>query len=423
MRKIQIKRWALLLLLLLLFAPVRTPAQFGNVQQKMPTESRIDELRQKGSQALFNLDYKAARQIFKEMGQLSPRDPLGPQMLAWTLWLEILNNSRLRQGAIYSTQSFDAHSEDRPDPRITQEFRDLIRQATQLARSRLQSNSRDSDTLYTLGVLETLRAGFSLTVEGRSLSGLRDGSSAVDKHREVIKLDANFHDAELTIGMYDYLVGNLPLAVRLVASLSGARGSKKRGILRLERVAKLGQWERDNAKLLLVTFYKREQRLAESLASSRALQEKYPGNYLFKLETADTLTWRAVAERQANRIEAANALEKEALTAFDSLIREYSASGARAPRLDLIHFRYGEAFLLLGQPDRAAQQFLAATTAAGGDARLVTRAHLRAAQSLDLAGKRAEALAEYRVVMTRPNTRDSHEQARRGLKEPYKKPR
>ncbi|HEV2904327.1 MAG TPA: hypothetical protein VGW32_04725, partial [Pyrinomonadaceae bacterium] len=158
-------------------------------------------------------------------------------------------------------------------------------------------------------------------------------------------------------------------------------------------------------------------------AVSRELQHKYPRNYLFKLETADTLIWEAAAERQANRIDAANTLEKEALSAFDSLVREYSAASARAARLDLIHFRYGEALLLLGQADRAAQQFLAATSAPGADARLVTRAHLRSAQSLDLAGKRNEALAAYRVVTMRPNTDDSHEQARLGLKEPYRKNR
>jgi tetratricopeptide (TPR) repeat protein len=419
-RKIQTKRPATLLLFLLV-ASVGVVAQSENAPKNAPTDARIDELRRKGYEALFNLDYDPARQTFKELARSSPRDPLGPQMLAWTIWLEILNNSRLRQGAIYSSQAFEAHSEDKPDPRVTQEFRDLVRQATQLIRNQLQSNPHDPQALYTLGAVETIRAGFALTVEGRSLASLRDGSRAVDKHREVIKLAPKFHDAELTIGMYDYLVGSLSLPARLVASLSGPRGSKKRGILRLERVAKEGQWERDNAKLLLVTFYKREKRFGDSLVTSRELQQKYPRNYLFKLETADTVTTQAVAERQAKRIDAALALEKEALSTFDLLVREYSAVGARIQRLDLVHFRYGEALLLLGQPERAAQQFLAATTAPGAHARLVTRAHLRAAQSLDLAGKRREALAGYRLVMTRANTGDSHDQARRGLEEPYKK--
>jgi 23S rRNA A1618 N6-methylase RlmF len=46
---------------------------------------------------------------------------------------------------------------------------------------------------------------------------------------------------------------------------------------------------------------------------------------------------------------------------------------------------------------------------------------LRAAQALDLAGKRDEALEQYKAVLARPNIYDSHEEAKRGLREPFKK--
>jgi hypothetical protein len=88
--------------------------------------------------------------------------------------------------------------------------------------------------------------------------------------------------------------------------------------------------------------------------------------------------------------------------------------------LGLIHFRYGEDLLALTQPSNAAQQFLAAAGAADTDSQLITRAHLRAAQSFDLSGQRGAALAEYRIVLSRANTRNSLEQAHRGLKEPYR---
>ena len=417
---IQMRRSRFLLLFLLLSAPAYALAQSLSPRANVTASTRLEELRAKGSEALFNLDYEAARQNFKEIAHLFPDDPVGPQMLAWTLWLETLNKSRLQQGAIYSSQSFDANTEAKPDPKLLQEFRDLTRQAGQLARARLQRNPRDPQALYELGSVETLKASFAITAEGRYLAALRDASSGVDREREVIKLDPNFHDAELTIGLYDYIVGNLPLAAKLVASFVGARGSKKRGIKTLESVAKEGHWERDDARLLLMALYKHEGRLADSLVLSRELQNKYPRNYLFKLETADTLTSQSVGERQANRNAAADALQKEAVRSFESLFGERPTPKLPMRALGLIHFRYGEALLLLRQPENAARQFLAATTVAGAEAELITRAHLRAAQSFDLDGKRNEALAEYRIVIARPNTRDSLEQARRGLKEPYK---
>jgi len=415
------KRATLLLLFLLLPALSGSAlAQSGKDKTSTPAPTRLEELRAKGSEALFNLDYDSARQTFMEMTRLFPDDPTGSQMQASTRWLETLNKSRLLQAAIYSTQSFYTGTEDKPDPRVVEDFHELTRQATQLAKARLQRNPRDPQTLYTLGAIETLKASFAATIERRFIAALRDGSSGVDRHREVIKLDPNFHDAELSIGLYDYIVGTLPLGAKLVASIVGARGSKKRGIETLERVAREAHWERDDARVLLIGLYKREKRFPEALAMSRELQERYPRNYLFRLETADTLISQAVTERQANRIKEAAALETEATGAFDLLLGARPASGSPARALDLIHFRYGEALLLLGQPEHAAKEFLAATKVNGAELGLATRAHLRAAQTLDLAGKRNEALTEYRIALSRPNIYDSFEQARRGLKEPYK---
>ena len=412
----------LLLSLLSVVASSSALAQAGDDKKGTAAVSpRFAELHENGSEALFNLDYDVARQKFKEMTRLYPDDPTGTEMLATTLWLETLNQARRLQAAIYSTQSFYAGTEDKPDPRVVQDFRDLTRRATQLAQARLRRNPRDPQTLYVLGATESLKAAFAATVERRFMAALRSGSDGIDTQRDVIKLDPNFHDAELTIGMYDYIVGTLPLPVRMLASIGGIHGSKKRGIQTLERVAKDGQWTRDDAKVLLIAIYKKEKRFLEALALSRELQAKYPHNYLFRLETADSLVSQAAIERQASKTREAEAMESEAVRTFETMLHERPAAGAAPRALDLIHFRYGEALLLMAQAERAATEFLAATTVSGADVGTVSRAHLRAAQSFDLAGKRNEALAEYQVVLSRPNIYDSHDQARRGQKEPYRK--
>src|SRR6266478_1485273 len=412
----------LLLFLLFLIASANVLAQSGNNKTATADVSpRLDELQKKGSEALFNLEYDAARQKFTEMTRLSPDDPTGPQMLATTLWLETLNQARRLQAAIYSSQAFYAGTEDKPDPRVVQGFRDLTRQATQLAKARMKRNPRDSQTLYVLGATESLKAAFAATVERRFMAALRSGSDSIDIQRDVLRLDPSFHDAELTIGMYDYIVGTLPLPVKMLASIAGVHGSKKRGIQTLERVAKEGQWARDDAKVLLIAIYKKEKRFPEALALSRELHEKYPRNYLFSLETADSLASQAAIERQASKTKEAAAMESEAVSTFETMLHERPAAGVAPRALDLIHFRYGEALVLMGQAERAAREFLAATTAKGADAGTVSRAHLRAAQAFDLAGMRTEALAEYRVVLSRPNIYDSYDQAHRGQKDPYRK--
>lgn len=392
----------------------------GTMEATKASIARLDELRTAGFEALYNLDYETARKHFKEIVRVMPDHPAGPQFLAATLWAQTLNESRRMQSSLYNTESFYEQKEDKPDPRMVEEFRSLTQTAGELARARLRRNPKDVEALYFLGATEGLKAAFATAVQRSFMSALSDGSSSVDRHRDVIKLDANFHDAELTIGLYDYVVGSLPPAVKLLASIIGTRGSKKRGLATLQRVATEGTFARDDAKALLLVLLKREKRYEEALAISRELGAKYPRNYLFKLETADALVWIAAAERRAGRLTEAARAEQEALTVYDSLLRDRQLRETASRSLDLIHFRYGEALMLVNQPESAAHEFLAAANVAGAEPGLATMSHLNAARAFDLTGKRSDALAHYRIVLTRPDVLDAHDEAKHGLKEPYK---
>jgi tetratricopeptide (TPR) repeat protein len=265
-----------------------------------------------------------------------------------------------------------------------------------------------------------LKAVFTASIQRRFLAASREALSAVDRHRQVLKLDPNFHDANLSIGLYSYVLGSLPLPVRMLASISGMRGSKKRGLETLERVAQEGHWARDMARVLLIDLYKREKRWSEALAVAQDLGNRYPANYTFQLQKADILVRRALASEKA-RAESKGAVsddERQAFEILDALIK--SRRSKDEGDLDVIHYRYGETLLLANRAQDAAKEFLAAAQKVDSDQRVKCLARLRAANSLDLAGKRQDALAEYQVVLKGPNIANLHEQARRGLREPYK---
>jgi tetratricopeptide (TPR) repeat protein len=380
---------------------------------------KFDDLRARGFDALYNLDYDGARRYFKELARLYPEHPAGPQFLAATVWAQTLNQSRRLQASIYSSEGFYEKSEDKVDPKIVAEFKEFNKQARTLAQARLKRNSKDVEALYFLGAAEGIKAAFEAAVQRSFISALRNASSSVDRHREVMKLDPAFHDAELSIGFYDYIVGGLPLPVKILASVTGARGSKRRGLATLERVAKEGRWARDDAKVLLIALYKREKRFKDSLALSRELGSRYPRNYLFRLETADALMSQAVLDRLTNPA-AADAAQKEAISVFEALLRDRGIRDSGSRSLDLIHYRFGEALFTVGQYESAAKEFLAASTSPGAEPGLATMSLLRGAQSCDLAGKRTEARARYKAVLDRPDVYDAHEQANEGLKQPFR---
>ncbi len=265
---------------------------------------QYESLRKSGVEALYNLDYDKAQKDFKEIARLYPNHPAGPQLLAARVWIKTLYESRRLQSSLYSSESFYSSGDDKVDPKIIAEFRNLTREAKRLAEVRLKQNPKDVEALYWLGAIEGLKASFEEAVERRHFAALRDGNDSVDHHREVLKLDPNSIDAGITVGLYEYVVGSLPLPIKVVAGITGFRGSKKKGLALIERVAKEGNWARDDARTLLIVLYTREKRYADALAHARELSAKYPRNYLYRLEAADALVSQAEVERSNKNIEA-----------------------------------------------------------------------------------------------------------------------
>jgi predicted Zn-dependent protease len=393
-----------------------------SAQTNLPVadDAKLNALRASGLEALYNLDYDKAQREFKELDRLYPASPAGPQLLAARLWIKTLYESRRLQASLYSSEAFYSSGDDKVDPKIIAEFRNLSREAKRRAEFALKQNPKDVDALDWLAVIEGLKASFEEAVERRHFAALKDGNDAVDHHREVLKLDPTRVDANLTLGLYEYAVASLPLPVKMVVGVVGFRGSKRKGLQLVERVSQEGRWSRDDAKTLLIVLYTREKRYNDALAFARELMAKYPRNYLFRLEAADALVSQAEVERKNKNIEAAVKAEKEAFATFDELLHDRSVRDTVSRALDLVHFKYGEVLLTAGEQERAAKEFLSATKVERAEPSLVTMAHLYAARAFDLAGKRDDALAQYREVLTRPDIYAAHDEAKKGLRQPFK---
>jgi tetratricopeptide (TPR) repeat protein len=411
----------LIVLALLLVTVVAVEAQQPQtIPPAASDNAKLDALRKSGVEALYNLDYEKAQKDFREIVQLYPNHPAGPQLLAARVWIKTLYESRRLQSTLYSSESFYSSGDDKVDPKVITEFRNLTREARRLAEARLKQNPKDQEALYWLGAEEGLKASFEEAVERRHYAALKDGNDSVDHHRDLLKLDPNAIDAAITIGLYEYVVGSLPLPIKVVAGITGFRGSKKKGLAMIERVATEGNWARDDARTLLIVLYTREKRFNDALTHARELSAKYPRNYLFRLEAADALVSQAEVERKKKNIEAAVKAEREAFATFEDLLHDRTVRDTVSRALDLVHFKYGEVLLTAGEGERAAKEFLAATRVERAEPTLVTMAHLYAARAFDLAGKREDALSQYREVLTRPDIYAAHEEAKKGLRQPFK---
>ncbi len=368
-------------------------------------------LRREASDAVYNLDYTTARAKFEEIRRRLPDHPAGDLYLATLIWLDQLNRSRRLQTGIYQNESFYAGADqakeetegDVVDPAVDRQFRDTINRAKTKALALVNRTAKkDPDALYFLGTVYGVMGGYDASVARKFIGALRNGSRCVDYHQQVVKLKPDFYDAYMSIGLYNYIVGSLPFPLKALAAMIGTRGSRSKGLLMLEDAMNKGRFINDDARVILIAIYQNEKRPEDALRQLQNLSQRFPRNYLIRLETASTLS-------QLNRA-------PEAFAIYEELLQSADAGKA----IDLIHYQYAEALASAQQFERAAEQFLAVLKTAKAEPGLMTWSLLRAAQVYDLAGKRPEALAQYRLVLSRPNVYDTREQAERGLKQPFK---
>lgn len=365
--------------------------------------SDFRKLRLEGFEALYNMDYQGAKAKFEQMARILPEHPAGHFYLATNLWLELLNSSRRLQSNIYNDDSFYAETKEKVDEKSDKEFRRLVGLALERAESAVKRNSRDQEALYYQGAAHGLIASYEGTVTRAFFSALRNGSKSVDLHKKVVEIDPNYVDAYLTIGTYNYIVGSLPLPVKLLAAIGGFRGSRSKGLEQLQKVADQGQYANDDARVVMIALFAREKRHQDALTLLETLSAKYPRNYVFKIE-------RAAALVKLNRA-------AESHKIFDQLLQDKTA----AKVADLVHFQYAETLAGQGQFDAALKHYRACMMAEGAGAELSTRSHLRSGHMLDLLGRRNEAIVEYSIVLRRANVFDSHDQAKKYLEKPYTK--
>jgi tetratricopeptide (TPR) repeat protein len=393
---------------LLFFLSGSVYGQEQNFSSALPPD--VMELRAEANAATYNIDYDTARAKNEEIRKRLPYHPAGDLYLATVIWLEQLYLTHRLQTSIYRNHSsFYAGSDkakeetegDAVDPAADRKFRDLMAQAKTKALALVAHNKKDPDALYFLGAVYGVMGGYEASTARKFFAAVRNGSRSVEAHQKVLKLNPDYYDAYLSVGMYDYVVGNLPFAYKAIAAIAGHRGNKERGIKRLQTVIEKGTLSADGARVLLLAIYQNEKRYQDALDILNYLTAKYPGNYLARLERITTLVSLKCTE--------------EAYEAFEELLQDPSASQAA----DLIYYQFAEALALNMEYKRAAEYYLAVPKCNQADTKLVTLALLRAAQVYDLGGLRNEAVANYRVVLTRSNVYDSREQAQRGLKEPF----
>jgi len=344
----------------------------------------IDEQYREALDLLYDGSTDTALARLAALSRERPRDPVGPYLEALALCWKV---------------------EERPEVQaLDQELLRRADRATELADSLLGVDAGDARARFARGAAHGVKSRLALFRLER-----REAAHEAVRMRadltEARRLDPGATDTLFGLGLYDYYVDVLPRAAKLVRFLLGMpAGDRGRGLGEIvaARDGSLFHGTEVRAQLYeIFAFYERDPDAAE--AEMEALHDRYPDSPLWALKLAEHRRERLGAYG------ASAATAREVLAAAQAAKVNFAPITAAMARLSL-----GASLLRDLRLPEAEAVLRAAAEPASGDTERGLHARLLLAESLELQGRRTEAIGQYRAA-ARSTGRDVREAAERAL--------
>jgi tetratricopeptide (TPR) repeat protein len=355
----------------------------------------------------YLLDYPAAVERFERFHQEHPGDPHATAMLLDAEVFQELYRQDLLDTTFYANDGFlTGKHATQEDQKKRDEIFALADEAVREADARVSKNANDVDALFARGWARSLKCTYIAMVERGFGSGFRLASKAKDDCERALKIDPDYVDAKLVVGVYQYVVGALPLPFKFLIGFAGITGSKSKGMELLWDDARRGPATNIEARVVIALFLRREGKYKEAIDVILSLEKEYPRDYLFCLEEANL------------RKDAGEGMR--AVEAYQKILTDNAKPGHFAgARLELAYFGLGDAQRGQRHYADAAHAYEAAAASNGAGPELRVRTLLAAGECHDLLGERQLAVKDYQAAIDAgPNTSRA-DTARKRLKSPF----
>jgi len=340
----------------------------------------------RGFDHFYNLEFEEAVQLFSSFSQSQPdRAELYNHLAQAILFREMLKAGALESELVTGGNSFLRRPKMNPSAQDQQRFDQAIAAAMRLSQASLDKNPDDREGLYDLGVAYSLRANYNYLVRKAWMDSLRDATAGRKLHNRLTVLDPNLIDAELVQGVHDYVIGCLPWYYKAMGFLAGFRGDREQGIRTLQEVATKGDKNRNDAAILLTAIYRRERRSADAVPLLNGLIAQFPRNYLLRFELAQMYGDLGQLPKAMEALAEVERLKQEGLPGFRNM------------PLEKVYYFRGSLQFWFDEYEAAVENLGKATAKAEDlDPNTGIMAWMRLGQTLDLLGRRRQAMEVYR---------------------------
>ncbi|HTD95602.1 MAG TPA: hypothetical protein VK627_01685, partial [Edaphobacter sp.] len=289
LRRRAIKRRAKTLTLLLLAFLLVTPA-FANAYNPAAHTDPINltpRVRE-AHEHFYNLDYDGSLSRFEAIQQANPQNPMATDYVLMVLIFRELYHQDLLDTTYYAHDSFLTSKRSVPVPQAT---RDRIEQLTSssiaMCDQLLKADSNNKNAYFARGYARGMHAAFITLADHSYVSAAKQGYASRSDSEQALKIDPDYADAKMAIGIQQFAVASLPRLLRIMIGITGVTGNKEKGLDLLRQAAAHGVVTNVESRTALSLFLRHDARYSEALAVQHGLAEQYPRDYLFRLEEAN----------------------------------------------------------------------------------------------------------------------------------------
>ena len=179
---------------------------------------------------LYNLDFAGAHAQFQQWMSAHPEDPMGPASdAAAYIFTEFDRLGVLDIELFADDNRFESRERPQIDPVLKKGFNDRADQADRLADAALQRNANDATAYYVKAVTSGMRADWASLIDRHEYGAFKFSEDASKYAKQALALDPNLYDANLAVGIENYMLSLEASACPLDTGNDGGGHQQERG--------------------------------------------------------------------------------------------------------------------------------------------------------------------------------------------------
>jgi hypothetical protein len=259
-----------------------TPAQEPTMQADNSTK-----LLESGFGHLYQLKFDAARTDFFAYQKARPDDPMGKAAESASYLFEQFNQKGVLTSEFFlSDQKFLGGVEGTAEQNKNVRFLEANEAARNMAKTHLKTDAKNIRSLLVLTMVDGMESDYDALIIKKQLEGLKMMKQAEAEANTLLASDNSMQDANVALGMSNYVIGCLPSYKRAFLFFGGMHGDRTRGMAQMESAANGGHYFKPFAEVMLALAYEREHDNANAQKWLERLATEYPDNPVFQRELA-----------------------------------------------------------------------------------------------------------------------------------------